>query len=432
MDFLIRLLSKGSVLLAASALLSKVISFVRDRLILDTFDPAAADLIFAAFRVPDFFFYLLVGATISVIFIPRLVELDEDEQREYFASFLWGVLICFGAICAIGTIFAPQLVQVIFSGFDAQLQSQIAELSRYLFGSIFLLSLSSVFAAQLQAQEKFFTIALAPLLYVCSIVGSLFIFRDQFGILIVGYGAIFGSLLHLLLTSLVSFVKGTKVHFSWLSPRHAWDNFWPDFGRRVFNNAAFQINQTVDLWIASFLLIGSITSFTLGTTLGHFLLSILGMAVANVAFPRLAKVKHQKVAQAGILRTSSLQILAFAIPFSLLCAFLAEPILQLLFNLEGTRLAMTKTVFWWTVISLPFACLIPLFSRFFLANDDTSTPMWINIISLTIATTLAAILALKVFPADQAILGLALGNFTANTLSCGLFALAIYRTIKTA
>jgi len=425
-----KFLLKGSVLLAISALLSKVISFGRDRLILDTFDPAAADLIFAAFRVPDFFFYLLVGATISVIFIPRLVELSEEDQQAYFSSFLWGVLTCFGLIWAMGVVFAPQLISLIFSGFENNLQIQITNLARYLFGSVFLLSLSSVFAATLQAREKFFTIALAPLLYVSVIVGALYVFRDQFGILIVGYGAIAGAIIHLVLTGGVSFFKGQKLSFSWQKPLSAWQNFWPDFGRRVFNNAAFQINQTVDLWIASFLLIGSVTSFTLGTTLGHFLLSVLGMAIANVAFPRLAKVKNQNLAQVKIMKQSTGHILLFAIPFSLLCAIMAEPILQLLFNLEGTRLAMTKTVFWWTVISLPFACLIPLFSRFFLANDDTTTPMWINVISLTIATTLAAILSLKILPSDQAILGLALGNFTANTLSCCLFALAIYKTIN--
>jgi len=427
MQFILKLLGKGSVLLAGSALLSKILSFGRDRLILDTFDTQAADLVFAAFRVPDFFFYLLVGATLSVIFIPRLVELEEDEQRAYFSSFLWGVLVCFGAICALGVLVAPQLIQLIFPGFETALQVQITELARYLFGSVFLLSLSSVFAASLQAEEKFFTIALAPLIYVSSIVGALYLFRDQFGILIVGYGAIAGALLHLMLTASVSFFQGKRIKRVWLKPVAAWRNFWPDFGRRVFNNAAFQINQTVDLWIASFLVLGSVTSFTLGTALGHFLLSVLGMAVANVAFPRLAKVKNQRPEQLKIIKQSTGHILLLAIPFSLLCAVLAEPILQLLFGLEGSRLAMTRTVLWWTVISLPFACLIPLFSRYFLANDDTVTPMWINVISLTIATVLAAILSLKVFSGEGAILGLALGNFTANILSATLFFLAIKR-----
>lgn len=429
MEFILKLLARGSVLLAASALLSKVISFVRDRLILDIFEPTAADLIFAAFRVPDFFFYMLVGATISVIFIPRLVELDEDDQRAYFASFLWGVLLCFGAICALGVVFTPTIISLIFPGFSPELQTSVSGLARYLFGSVFLLSLSSVFAAQLQAREKFFTIAFAPLIYVLTIVGALFIYRDTFGILIVGYGAIAGAMLHLLLTGSVTLLFGQPIGWHWQKPITAWKNFWPDFGRRVFNNAAFQINQTIDLLIASFLLVGSITAFTLGTNLGHFLLSILGMAVANVAFPKLAKAKRNNVAQYKILRQSSGHILFFAIPFSLICAFLAAPILQLLFGLEGDRLAMTTQVFWWTVISLPFACLIPLFARFFLANDDTYTPLWINLGSLTVATSLAAVLSLKVLPPDQAILGLALGNFTANTLSCALFALAIWKTI---
>ena len=105
---------------------------------------------------------------------------------------------------------------------------------------------------------------------------------------------------------------------------------------------------------------------------------------------------------------------------------MAEPILELVFNLEGDRLIMTKIVFMWTVITLPFACLIPLFSRVFLANDDTKTPLYVNVFSLSIATALAVTLSLYVLPPDKAILGLALGNFTANTLSVGLFSFILW------
>jgi putative peptidoglycan lipid II flippase len=414
-------LLRGGVLLGISALASKLLGLWRDRLVVSTFSPESADLIYAAFRIPDFFYYLLVGATVSVIFIPRLVELNEREKLEYMASFLWGVLVFFGALSAIGILLAVPLTSLFASGFSSELQTQIAALARLLFGSVFLLSISSVFAARLQSEHRFAAIAVAPLLYMGSIALSLFLFTDTYGVRIVGYGALIGALVHLLVTSSVYFISGGRMIWAWLAPAPAWKNFRPDFGRRVFNNAAFQINQTVDVWIASFLLVGSVTAFTLGTTLGHFLMSIVGMSVMSAAFPRFTAAKHQYPVQRKILKQSIIWIWAICIPVSIVCAFMTEPILQFLFNLTDERLIMTQTVFFWTVISLPFACVLPLCSRLFLANDDTLTPLYATITTLTVATALAAYLSLVYFPPEQAILGLALGNFTANSLGFVLF-----------
>lgn len=417
---------RGGVLLGASALLSKLIGLWRDRLVVSVFPAESADLVYAAFRIPDFFYYLLVGATVSVIFIPRLVELDAREKLEYMSSFLWGVLIFFGALSLLGFATANQLSIVFASGFALELQQQIAALARLLFGAVFLLSLSSVFGAQLQAEHRFGAIALAPLVYMSSIALSLFLFGDQYGISIVGFGALAGAALHFIITALTYFAAGGKIVWSWLKPASAWLNFWPDFGRRVLNNAAFQINQTIDVWVASFLLVGSVTAFTLGTTFGHFLMSIVGMSVMSSAFPKFTKHKHDYASQRAVLKHALLWIGALTIPVAIACAFSTELILQWLFQLDGDRLAMTSTVFFWTVLSLPLACALPVCSRLFLANDDTVTPLYATITTLTIATALAAYLSLVYLPQEEAILGLALGNFTANTLGFCLFMVLIW------
>lgn len=416
-----KLLLRGGVILGVSALASKLLGLWRDRLVVSVFPPESADLVYAAFRIPDFFFYLLVGATVSVIFLPRLVGLTQQEKIEYMSSFLWGVLIFFGALSVFGFFGATYLVPYFASGFEAELQQRVASLAQLLFGSVFLLSLSSVFAASLQAQQRFMAIALAPLFYMSAIALSLFIYQDTFGVNIVGYGAIVGALIHLLITAGTYFVSGHKLVFVWQKPLPAWRNFWPDFGRRVFNNAGFQINQTVDILIASFLVLGTVTSFTLGTNLGHFLLSIVGLSVANSAFPKLSNAKHNYPAQREILKHAFKWILLICVPASIVCAVFSTTILQILFNLEGERLIMTQTVFFWTVISLPLACTLPVLARVFLANDDTTSPLYATFTSLFVATSTAAYLSLVYLPADQAIFGLAIGNFIANSLGFILF-----------
>ena len=208
-------LFRGGALLGISAILSKLVSFFRDRLLLDIFPTEKVDIVFAAFRIPDFFYYLFVGATISVIFLPRVIDLKEKEKLEYFSSFLWGVLFFFGGLSLLGIFSVEFLVQLFAKGFDKHLQGEIATLSQLLFGSVFLLSLSGVFAAFLQAKQKFISIALAPLFYMSGICIGLFLFRDSFGLLIIGYSAIFGGFLHLFANMLYFFLNKGKIGFFW-------------------------------------------------------------------------------------------------------------------------------------------------------------------------------------------------------------------------
>ena len=309
--------------------------------------------------------------------------------------------------------------------------SEGVKLTQLLFGSIFLLGVSGVFAAYLQLKERFFSIAMAPLIYMGSIALGLSFLTNTYGILILGYLALFGAVLHLLL-NLGAFLrlKDFSLTRAWSNPVVAWKGFSMDFWRRVLNNSAFQVNQSLDVLIASFLMVGSIAAFSIGTNFGHFLLSIVGMALANAAFPKLSQNKKNRPAQKKILLQNSFWILFFTVPVALLGALFSAELLTLLFSLEGATLQLTETVFFWTIISLPAACLIPLLSRFFLANDDSKTPLWINFFSLTIATSLAAFLSLSFFPPEKAILGLALGNFTANFLSATLFLFFIIKTLK--
>lgn len=414
-------LFRGGVLLGGSAMASKFLGFLRDRLLVESFDPAQVDLVFIAFRIPDFFFFLFVGATLSVILIPQLANLKKSEVTEYVSSFFWLIFIFFGVLCTAGFFGAHYLVDLIAPNLDISLKSQVAHISQYLFLSVFLLSLSGIFGAYLQAKQKFISLAMAPLFYMGSIVLGIYLFSDQFGLSIIGYSAVIGALIHLFANISHFFYSEGIIQFHWKKPIEAWANFQGDFWRRVFNNSAFQINQTIDIWITSFLITGAVTAFSIGTSLGHVLLSIIGMSVANSAFPKLTKVKYNWGKQEVILNNSIKWILLWTVPFAIIGALISTQLLSILFVLDGPVLEMGSTVFFWTVISLPFACMIPIFSRVFLANDDSKTPLYINVFSLTIATVLAAVLALRVLPPDKAILGLAYGNFTANVLGAILF-----------
>jgi putative peptidoglycan lipid II flippase len=426
-----KLLARGGILLGVSAIISKLLGLWRDRLFLQTFESSdKVDLIFASFRIPDFFFFLLIGGTVSTLFLPRIADLKSEEKTPFFSSFLWLIVIFFGITCGLGTIFTDQLITLFAGGFDPNLQIEMIPLARCLFGSVFLLSISSVFAAFHQSQERFLSLATAPILYTGTLCLGLFLWQDAFGLMTVGLATLAGAGLHLFINAGTYFAKGNTLSFDWLKPPKSWKGFQKDFLYRVLNNSSFQINQSADVLIASFLLAGSVTAFSLGTNTGLILLSIIGLPIANAAFPRLAKSKHQIHEQKLIVKKSLFWIAFFVIPASIIGAVFSKFLLHWAYNLDGQNLEMATTVFWWTVISLPFACAIPIMSRVFLANDDTKTPLRITAISLLTATGIAAIFSLWILPPEQAILGLAWGNFTANTLSALLFGILLIHKFK--
>lgn len=423
-----KLLLRGGVLLSLSALISKFLGLWRDRLFIEVFgDLGSVDIIFASFRIPDFFFFLLIGGTVSTLFLPRIAELDKKSQKEFFSSFLWGVLLLFGVLCGLGAFFTLPLIHLFAGGFSPEMQLQMVPLAQMLFGSVFLLAVSSVFAAYQQSKERFLSLALAPIFYTLTLCLFVFFFREQKGLFIIGLGALTGAGIHLLFNAGAYFYQKNSIGIFWKKPLPSWKNFSSDFFQRVINNASFQINQSADVLIASFLMLGSVTAFTLGTNLALAPLTIIGFSIANATFPKLTKAQKNRSEQKKILLNALNPIAWITIPGTILALLFPGPLLTLIYGLDSALLPSTKIVFSWTVLTLPLACMIPVMSRVFLAQNDTKTPLKITLFSLFCATSLAAFLSLVVLPKENAIWGLAMGNFTANLLSASLFGVALYK-----
>jgi peptidoglycan biosynthesis protein MviN/MurJ (putative lipid II flippase) len=157
------------------------------------------------------------------------------------------------------------------------------------------------------------------------------------------------------------------------------------------------------------------------------LFSIIGMPIASATFPKLTRNKNDLKKQKSTVKDALKWILLATIPATFIGFIWAEFWLSFLFNLDGEILRMGTIILRWVILSLPFAAIIPLFSRVFLANDDVVTPMKISIFSIFIATVTAAILSLKILPPEIAVMGLAIGTFIANSLSATLFGYFIWK-----
>ena len=77
-------LGNAAALLIAAALFGQILGFLRVKLVnanFDEFGPQSTDAFFAAFKIPDFFFYTITAGALGVAFIPILSDLLEKNNR---------------------------------------------------------------------------------------------------------------------------------------------------------------------------------------------------------------------------------------------------------------------------------------------------------------------------------------------------------------
>ncbi len=422
-----KLLGPGG-LLIFSGIVTKFLGLIRDRVFTATFGQSGQlDWLLAAFKIPDFFFFLLISGTVATLLLPRVADLkSESEKSDFVRSFLWGVGVLFGIVSLFGIIFSPFLAEIMLPGFDQSAYAEIIPLLRYLFVAVWLLAVSSVLVSALQSRDIFYGLAFGPIIWtVCIIVAVLNWGRH--GIWVAGAGEIAGGVLHISLNAYLWKKSGGEFRFAWFTPPQAFKKFWSDFAYRIMNTGVIQLVHLADVFIASFLIAGSVAAFSFGSALGGLLMTIIGVSLANAVFPQLTKFKHKHAEQAKIVKKTAFVILSLAIPYSALAFLFASDFVLLIYGVTDSVLDNAALVLRWTVASLPFQCLIPLLIRVQLANDEVKKPTAYAAVAAVCAISVAAWLSLAYLPEKSAVVGLGVGNFVTNSVLCGLLGWDFWR-----
>src|SRR3989338_8380570 len=128
------ILSAASVIMA-TLMLSKILGLVRDRLLAHVFLPEKIDIFWAAFRLPDLIFQIVILGALSVAFIPVFTEHFETKGKEDAFEMARAILNMFLAIFILVTVLIYFLAQPIITnfiapGFTLEKQMQVVLLTR--------------------------------------------------------------------------------------------------------------------------------------------------------------------------------------------------------------------------------------------------------------------------------------------------------------
>lgn len=393
----------GAFIIGSFSLLSRVIGLVRDRLLSSTYGAGELlDAYYTAFKIPDFFFNILVLGMMSASFVPVFLEYKtkngQDDAMKIAAYVLNIIMAVLVAIIVICFIFAPQIIAIIAYADTPAQQEQIVSFMRVMLGSLFLFGISNVFSGILNSFKDFLIYSLAPIFYNIGIIVGVLVLAPQMGNMGLSLGVVLGALLHMLVQLPTVLKHGFTFRwgFGWRHPgvRQILRLMPP----RALALGVTQLNIIIIFTIASSLSEGDRTVWQFADNLQHFPINIFGVSLALAAFPVFSQAfadndmkKFREVFSENFRR-----ILFYIIPISMIALILRAQIVRLVYggnNFDWEDTILTADVLGIFTFSMYAQALIPLFARSFFAKQDTKTPVAVSIIAVIVNALLAWFLA---------------------------------------
>lgn len=383
---------QAAYLIAVFALLSQFLGLIRDRLLAGKFGAGIElDIYYAAFRIPDFVFTIiisLVSASVLVPFIIRALEKDSEYIKKFSNSIFTAMSLVAFIFGVITFIFTPHLLQIIFPEYmKGDVATQLILLTRILLFQTVLLSFSGFYMSYIQVFQKFFIYALSPILYNFGIIVGIVFFYDKLGTAGLAWGVVLGAFLHLLITFPV--VLKQKIF-----PKFVWNPDWKIIGEvlklslpRTIALTGNQVSILIMLSFAAIMTTGSVAIFTFAFNLQSIPLSIIGASYSMAAFPTLAKLfaKGETKIFIEYIVKAARHIIFWSIPITVLFIVLRAQIVRTIlgtgqFSWDDTRLVSAALALF--VISAVAQSLILLFVRGYYSTGETSKPLLFSITSI--------------------------------------------------
>lgn len=412
-------LSLGNValLLVVTALVGQLLGFLRTKLVNANFDalgPNSTDAYFAAFNIPDFFFYTLAAGALGVAFMPVLSDHlhkgDKKGMWELSSSLLNLLSIVMLFVGIIIFVFAKPLISnIVAPDLTPHQLDNAATIMRWLAFNPFFFTLSGVLTSAQQTIGRFFFYAIAPLFYNASIIASIYIFENTgVGIVGLGIGAFVGGVLQLAIVCVG--LIGTK--FYW-RPKILWKNeefktILRQLPARSIDQGIDQIQSIVDTNFARRLGEGFISYYNNAYTLHTAPILLLGTAISTAAFPRLNERLSQ--GRPDLFRRDFLRVLRIMIwlatPVVIICYFARGYLARMIFTRDAPEIAL---IFGFLTVAIFFRTIYAIISRWFYAQKDTKTPLFVSIFVILLNVALVAMLA-RPQPMGYGVAGLAISQ----------------------
>jgi putative peptidoglycan lipid II flippase len=425
----------AAILLGTASLLSGCIGLARDRIFAHYF--GAGDLLdayYAAFRIPDFLFNLLLAGAITAGFVPIFLELwNKNKSDAWRITNTIITVMGIAMLCASSALWfaAPTIIAHITSGFSKEKLDLTIHLTRIMLISPILLGISGIISGVLHALRQFVAFSFAPIIYNVGIIfGALFLV-PFFGPTGLAWGVVIGACGHLLVQLPIIFSNGFNFKLN-INLRDA------HFLRiitlvipRTLSMATTQINFVILDSFASSLATGSITIFYLANNIFWIPIGLIGQSFALAAFPIFSAYSADGKIDELISHFNRVvrQILFLAIPSMLLLILLRAQIVRVALGtgkFNWTATVFTANVLAALAISLAANCIMLITARALFAIKQ----VWSTFFASMLGVIITACVGLLLRP-YYGVVGLGIAMSISVTVQCSILWLILRHHVGT-
>lgn len=408
----------AATILAGSTLLSSLLGFFRDRLLNSAYMPSengalagypvGLDAYTAAFMVPDFMFAVLVSGALSVTFIPvfneRWVKGNKQSAWQISSSMINFMALITMVASVLIIIFADPLMKYLIApGLSESGHALAVSMMQVIAVNPFIFAVAAVIASIQQAVGRFMFCALAPMLYNVGIIigtvwftGGVNLFGWQIfdgGIMGVALGVVLGSFLQLIVSAVGLAGLGFDYNFKIYWRNKGFRKVLSLLPARSVDQGMDYVVSLVEVNLASRLADGTVRAYQQALTLHMMPINLIGVAISNAAFPQLTE--HLGEGRNDLfqkdLRSLLRIIFWMALPVSVVIFFTRGYVVHFIRN-GGNQLI--AGILGCLVVAILFRTIYHMAARAFYARQDTKTPLYISIFSITLNIILAIVLSM--------------------------------------
>jgi len=380
-------------------LVSQILGFLRTKLVNANFDlvgPQSTDVYFAAFKIPDFFFYVLAAGVLGVVLIPILSERMEKSDRrgvwELSTSLMNLMVIVTLIIGFVILIFAQQLMEIVAPNLSPEQLSNATAILRLISFNPLFFTLSGILTSTQQVFGRFFFFALTPVIYNLTIIVGIIAFSGSMGIVGLGVGALAGGVLQAITAALgvigLDFYWRPEIKFKSVDFRR----ILRQLPARSLDQGVDSVNSIVETNRARLLGDGVVSSYENAFVLHTAPILLIGSSISTAAFPRLTERLAQgrpdlfRKEFAGVLRV----LMWMSLPVMVITYFCRGYLARIIFTQGSPDIAL---ILGFLSVAVFFRTIYSLLSRYFYAYKDTVTPLIISVFAIALNIILVFTLA---------------------------------------
>jgi putative peptidoglycan lipid II flippase len=401
----------GALFVALGILAAKLFGVVRQAFIARYLGTEfAADAFNAATRIPNLLQNLFGEGALSASFIPVYSRLRADGDEAEAGRVAGGVLVTLAVLMAVfvtlGVLFAPVVLPIVAGGFKGETKTLAIQFVRITFPGIGIFVLGAWCLGVLNSHRRFFISYAAPVAWSIVMIAALWYYGTRQPVVQLARTACWAFLIGAVAQVLVQVPpvwglvhKHLRLSPGWKNPniRTVLRNFVPV----GISRGVVQLSNYVDIFIASFLPLGTLSLITYATTISYVPVSMFGIGISAAELPEMSSVTGSSDERARQLRerlNAGLRHIAFfVIPSALAMVAAGDVMAAALFEHKG-RFTHQSTIFVWGILAGSAVGLLAstsgrLYSSTYYALHDTKTPLKFACVRVALTSVLGYLFA---------------------------------------